>query len=175
MNSKAQKLLGFRVDKLTNSIENVFTGEIFPTEVALLSKMEIRNITKLNGWQFSWRQEFRKPDAEIYKLTTVNNPGIIQGLVSFTLKSDHVFMNLIENAPFNQGKKKIYAGVMGNLVAFGCRLSFQLGKGGYLSFLSKTRLISHYTESIGAIHFGGHLMVMTPENSLKLIGKYFKD
>ena len=27
---------------------------------------------------------------------------------------------------------------------------------------------------MGAIHFGGHLMVITTESALKLIGKYFK-
>jgi hypothetical protein len=83
-------------------------------------------------------------------------------------------MHLVESAPFNIGKNKTYLGVPGNLVAFACKLSFQRGGGGYVSFLSKTKLIDHYTKSLGAVHVGGHLMVITTEVALKLIDKYFK-
>ena len=84
-------------------------------------------------------------------------------------------MHLIESALFNKGKDKAYLGVSGNLVAFACKVSYQRGGGGYLSFNSKTQLIEHYIKSLGAVHFGGTLMVITPETSLKLIDKYFND
>jgi hypothetical protein len=42
-------------------------------------------------------------------------------------KGDHIFVNLIENAPFNIGKKKLYEGVPGNLFAFACKLSWIMG------------------------------------------------
>jgi hypothetical protein len=61
-------------------------------------------------------------------------------------------MNLIESAPFNIGKNKTYLGIPGNLVAFVCKLSFQRGGEGYVSFLSMTKLIEHYEKSLGAIH-----------------------
>jgi hypothetical protein len=51
---------------------------------------------------------------------------IIQGLVSLEVKSDHVYMHLVENAPFNKGQTKVYAGVAGNLVAYACKLSFNV-------------------------------------------------
>ena len=82
-------------------------------------------------------------------------------------------MHLIESAPFNLGKEKIYLGVPGNLVAFACKLSFQRGGEGYVSFLSKTKLIEHYERSLGAIHVGGYKMVITTEEALKLTNKYF--
>jgi hypothetical protein len=123
---------------------------------------------------FNWANEFRIPTRDVYKLTITNNPNIIQGLVSLEVKTDHVYMHLIESAPFNVGKNKTYLGVPGNLVAFACKLSFQRGGEGYVSFLSKTKLINHYESSLGAVHFGGHLMVITTEVALKLIDKYFK-
>ena len=58
-------------------------------------------------------------------------------------------MHLVESAGFNKGKDKIYAGVPGNLVAFACRLSFQRGFEGNISFISKTRLIDHYIKTLG--------------------------
>ncbi|SJZ61197.1 hypothetical protein SAMN04488128_101914 [Chitinophaga eiseniae] len=112
---------------------------------------------------------------EVYKLTIVNNITIIQGLVSLEVKSDHIYMHLVESAPFNKGKMKVYAGVPGNLVAFVCRVSFRRGFDGTVSFLSKTQLIDHYIESLGAIHIGGQRMIIETKAALKLIDKYFKN
>lgn len=166
--------LEFVVDKLTNSIENVNSGDSFPTEISLLTKPEVKIITKKNGWQFNWANEMKIPARDVYKLTITNNPTIIQGVISLEVKTDHVYMHLIESAPFNIGKNKTYFGVPGNLVAFACKLSFQRGGDGYVSFLSKTKLIDHYEKSLGAVHAGGHLMVITTEIALKLTNKYFK-
>jgi len=149
--------LDFVVDKLTNSIENILSGDNFPTEISLLSKSELKDITKSNGWKFNWKNEYKYPERDIYKLTIVGNPTIIQGLVGLEVKEDHVYMHLIESAPFNFGESKVYLGIPGNLVAFACKLSFQRGGDGYVSFIAKTKLIDHYIESLGAIHFGGHL------------------
>jgi len=172
---KQQKEIGldFEIDKLTNSIENVRSGDSFPTEISLLTQTEVKNLTKKNGWQFNWTSEMKVPTREIYKLTIANNPNIVQGVISLEVKPDHVYMHLIESAPFNIGKNKTYLGVSGNLVAFACKLSFQRGGDGYVSFLSKTKLIEHYEKSLGAIHFGGHKMVITTEAALKLTNKYF--
>ena len=82
-------------------------------------------------------------------------------------------MHLIESAPFNKGKNKVYTGVPGNLVAFACKLSFQRGFEGYLSFLSKTNLIDHYEKTLGAINAGGQLMVINTAAALRLTNKYF--
>ena len=166
--------LDFEIDKLTNSIENVQSGDSFLTEISLLTLPELKNITKKNGWNFNWKEEFKQPEREIYKLSIVNNENIIQGLVSLEVKSDHVYMHLIESSPFNIGTNKVYLGVPGNLVAFACKLSFQRGGEGYVSFIAKTKLINHYIQTLGAVHFGGHLMVITTQTALKLIGKYFK-
>lgn len=166
--------MDFLIDKLTNSIENVKSGDSFPTEIALLNSEELKKITKKNGWKFNWVSEFKNPENEIYKLTINNNPNIIQGLISLEIKSDHVFIHLIESAPFNIGKDKTYLGVPGNLVAFACKLSFQRGHEGFVSFIAKTQLIQHYKKSLGAINFGGQLMIINNKAALILIGKYFK-
>ncbi|MDZ4846978.1 MAG: hypothetical protein SH857_15700 [Chitinophagales bacterium] len=117
--------LDFEVAKLTNSIENIITGDSFSTDINLISKQDLRIINAKNGWIFSWKEEFKKHEREVYKLTIANNQSVMQGLVSLENKIDHVFMHLVESAPFNKGKAKVYVGVPGNLVAFACRLSFQ--------------------------------------------------
>ena len=165
--------LDFEVDKLTNSIENVITGDSFPTDITIITAADLKNVTKKNGWQFDWKIEFKQPAKDVYKLTIVNNQSIIQGLISLEVKYDHVYMHLVENAPFNKGKTKIYAGVPGNLVAFACKLSFQRGNEGNVSFFSKTQLVQHYIDTLGATHFGGRIMIIDTNAALKLINKYF--
>jgi hypothetical protein len=167
--------LDFIVDKLTNSIENVVTGDSFATEISVITTTDLKSVTKRNGWNFNWRDEFKEPARDVYKLTIVNNQHIIQGLVSLEVKEDHVYMHLVESAPFNKGKNKIYTGVAGNLVAFACKLSFQRGHKGNVSFLSKTQLIEHYEKTLGATHFGGRIMIIETNTALKLINKYFKN
>ncbi len=175
MKKRRQISLGFLIDKLTNSIENVQTGDTFPTNITLLSATDLKSITKKNSWQFDWKYELKQPEREVYKLTIPNNILIIQGLISLEIKSDHIFMHLVESAPFNKGKTKAYSGVPGNLVAFACRLSFQRGFEGNISFISKTQLIDHYIKTLGAFHYGGRLMIIETQAALKLIDKYFKN
>jgi hypothetical protein len=172
---KKQKNIGlnFEVDKLTNSIENVVSGDSFRTEVSILNSKDTKSISKKNGWAFDWKIELKNPAKEVYKLTIVGNPNIIQGLVSIEVKPDHVYMHLIESAPFNKGKNKVYNGVPGNLVAFACKLSFQRGFQGAISFISKSQLIDHYVNTLGAFHLSNRVMIIETKEALKLIGKYF--
>jgi hypothetical protein len=164
----------FIIDRLTNSILNVTSGDSFQTEVSLLTKLDLKQVQKKNGWLFDWKKEQQMPDREIYKLSIVNSPGVVQGVSSLSLKTDHVFLNLIESAPFNKGAGKVYEGVAGNLVAFACKLSFQRGSEGFVSFHSKTNLVDHYIESLNAKHYGNLLMVIDSVAAFKLVDKYFK-
>lgn len=140
--------LDFEIDKITKSIENVVTGDSFQTEISLLGYDELDFVSPEKGWLFDWKQELDSPQKEVYKLTITHNPEIIQGIVSLEIKTDHIFMHLLESAPFNIGKKKMYIGVAGSLVAYACKRSFQLGFDGFVSFVAKSALIEHYKESL---------------------------
>ncbi|GAB1447180.1 hypothetical protein MASR2M44_01710 [Bacteroidota bacterium] len=59
--------LDFEVDKLTNSIENIVTGDSFPTEVSVLEKSDLRSVSKSQKWLFDWREEYKNPIREVYK------------------------------------------------------------------------------------------------------------
>lgn len=166
--------LDFIIDKLTNSIVNTISGDSFQTEIARFTIKDSKRTTKKNKWNFNWKLELDNDRNEIYKLTVLHNLNIIQGLLSVKKEADHIFMNLLENAPFNVGRNKLYEGVAGNLVAFACKLSFQYGFEGFVSFTSKTNLIDHYEKSLGAYHFGGHKMIIPTHSAKLLVEKYFK-
>lgn len=87
MKRKEKQGLDFEIDKLTNSIENIITGDSFSTDISILMANDLKKITKKPGWLFDWKKEFKEPVRDVYKLTIVNNPGIIQGLISLEVKS----------------------------------------------------------------------------------------
>jgi hypothetical protein len=165
--------VGIEIDKLTNSIINTISGDSFPTDVHPVTKSNLKNATKKNGWVFNWATEFKLSGRHVFKLTIRNNPEIIQGLVSISDYRDHYYLHLIESAPFNLGKNKLYEGVPGNLFAFTCKSSWEKGYQGFVSFTSKSRLIAHYQKTLGATHIGGQKMIIFPNEALKIIEKYF--
>lgn len=173
MKKRQKTELDFLIDKLTNSIENVVTGDSFATEIALVSISDLKTVPKKAGWQFDWKWEYKQPERDVYKLTIVNNPTVVQGLISLEVRTDHVYMDLVESAPFNKGKAKVYSGVPGNLVAFACKLSFQRGHEGNVAFFSKSQLVQHYVDTLGAMHIGGRNMIINTVAALKLLNKYF--
>jgi hypothetical protein len=170
---KTKYHLDIEIDQLTNSILNCISGDSFPTDIHLLKKSDLKNVTKKQGWLFNWLDEYNLTDRQVFKLTIRNNPDIVQGLISISDYKDHYYIHLIESAPFNLGKNKLYEGVPGNLFAFACKVSWDSGYQGFISFTSKTRLIEHYEKTLGANHVGGHKMVIFPNDALKLIRKYF--
>ncbi|PSL50269.1 hypothetical protein CLV51_1011613 [Chitinophaga niastensis] len=166
--------IGIQVDKLTNSIVNTISGDSFETETLAVSQQDLKNINKNNHWNFNWKVESKIKDRQVYKLTIEGNPHIIQGLISISDLKDHFYLHLIESAPFNMGKPKLYEGVPGNLFAFTCKKSFEHGYEGFVSFTSKTRLMAHYESALGAKHIGNHKMIIFPDAAAILINKYFK-
>jgi len=165
----------FIVDKLTNSIKNTISGDSFQTEISVLSKKDLKKITTDDGWSFNWKIEFNNLMKEIYKLTIVNNPDIIQGIMSISIEKNYVFINLLESSPFNIGRNKLYEGVAGNLVAYACKVSFQKGYDGFVAFTAKTKLIEHYEKTLGALHFKNGRMIIPTEPARKLVEMYFKN
>ena len=85
-------------------------------------------------------------------------------------------MSLIESAKFNKSRSKLYRGVAGNLVAFSCKVSFEKGYNGVVSFIAKSKLIDHYQQTLGAKQFGGsNRMFIDTNEALVLVKQYFKN
>jgi hypothetical protein len=72
-----KRYIDIEIDKLTNSIVNIISGEVFETEFSKVSSKEI----KKKDWVFDWHKELKDKSNQVYKMTTVENKTIIQGLV----------------------------------------------------------------------------------------------
>jgi len=167
--------IDIEIDKLTRSIENVITGDSFPTKILPLSKPDLIHLTSKNGWKFDWEQEYLQADRDVFKLTILGNPTVIHGLISIAQMQGYLEMYLIESAPFNYGKNKMHYGVAGNLIAFACKRSLELGFEGFVAFTAKTVLMDHYMKTLGALPIGGQRMAIADKQALELIKKYFND
>ena len=69
-------LLEIEIDKLTNSIENIVSGDIFDTEFIQLFSKDTRQINKAD-WQFNWQGQLKLAEREVYKLVIKDNSKII--------------------------------------------------------------------------------------------------
>lgn len=168
---------GFIIDKITNSIEERSSGKSLATDIIPVTVQEIQAIHKKDGWFFNWRQEYKIQNRQLYKLV-LSGDEKIQGLVSLEPHPSQLFieMHLIESAPHNYAKRKKYLGVPANLVAFVCKLSFEMGFDGFVAFKAKTKLKEHYIETLGAQDLGmdDRMAIFTPE-AKKLVNSYYKD
>jgi hypothetical protein len=165
--------LGFEIDKITESIEDAQTGEVYKTLILPVTQADLKEVSKQKGWLFDWKLEFSQSGHKIYKLVTEKGLYMIHGLISLEKKDGFVLMPLIESAPFNLGKEKKFVGVSCNLIAYACKLSKEYGFDGVVAFDSKTTLVSHYEKTLGAVHIGGRRMIIYEERAEFFINKYF--
>jgi hypothetical protein len=84
-------------------------------------------------------------------------------------------MHLLESAPHNYGKNKEFVGVPGNLVAFACKIGYEMGFEGNVAFTAKTRLIQHYKDTLGAELFFRDRMGISGNSAKNLVNSYFRD
>jgi hypothetical protein len=172
-----KRKVGIVIDRLTNSIVEVASGTSFETDLVLVGPDEIKKVHKKDKWRFNWKREFKEENHQLYKLV-LDGDIQIQGLDSLQPMAQDLFieMHLIENAPHNFGEDKQYEGVAGNMVAFACKRSFELGFDGFVAFTAKTKLVDHYIETLGAqvIYSQDRMGIFTPA-AQNLVSLYYKD
>jgi len=155
-------------------LKEVKTGEIYEGEILEAIPKELP--FKKDEWKFAWRKLAKTEGAMLFKLTLKDSPKKLEGLLLLTLVNEEmVYMDNLELAPHNYGSKGKYANVAGSLIAFACHKSFELGQGhyaGFLSFDSKTQLISLYQEKYGARIAMGLRMYIDDSVGAELIEKY---
>lgn len=59
MKNKKPNELDFVIDRLSNSIENIISGDSFQTEVSLFTIEDAKKCIKKNGWNFDWKLELK--------------------------------------------------------------------------------------------------------------------
>lgn len=74
---KKQKNIELEFDRLTNSIQNVITGDSFPTDITLITIDDLKFVMKKTGWLFDWKFEYKQPERDVYKINNREQSIII--------------------------------------------------------------------------------------------------
>lgn len=150
--------------------EKLVEAEIVPAKLGELPIQEA-------GWNFDWRKLFEEKNAEIFVLKIKGKSQSVEGIVLLKIENSMLIMDLVEIAPHNRGRKnKQFDYVAGCLIAFACRESFNIEGNykGFLTFVSKTKLIKWYQAQYGAKQALGQRMYIDDIAGLKLIEEYLK-
>lgn len=155
----------------------VDSGRKVEAIISVLRKEEAPQ--KKENWNFNWKELLQTEGSFFFKITRLDTPQIIEGIIMLSLYFDEmVYLNALELAPHNVGKTKKNDLVAGCLLAYSCQYSIEHGKGeyrGYLTFDSKTALISLYQKKYGATLAGRQKMFIDPIQGKKLISIYLED
>lgn len=121
---------------------------------------------------FDWAKE---KNYDVYKITLAGDRTIL-GLMSLEVieQESRIDIKLLESAKENIGKKKMFDGIAGCLIAYACKLSFEKGFEGFVSLKPKTALVQHYTKKYQLFRMGTHL-VIDRNNAFLLIKKYLEN
>ena len=153
------------LDNITNKLVE---SEIVPIDPHLIP-------LKKDGWKFNWKKIAKEQNGQTYILRTINSPMQVEGAILLKVESNMLVMDALEIAPQNFGQiNKRYDNVAGCLIAFACRESFKItgAYSGFLTFVSKTKLINWYTEKYGAELALGQRMFIDWETGNDIIEKY---
>jgi len=157
-------------------ILHVSNNRSIDVEIVISDKLDVPS--KNDGWSFNWQELNGEPYTKTYALKTKGKASSIEGMLHLKITHGMQVMDIIEIAPHNIGSQnKKYDFVAGSLIAFACRESFKLENEykGYLTFVSKSKLIEWYIDKYGAKQAVGRKMFIEPEMSIKLIDKYLNN
>ena len=125
---------------------------------------------KKDGWSFNWLKAYRKTPNSIFALVEKHSKRL-HGVIQLITDDEMLVMELLELAPHNLGEKKEYENVAGCLIAFGCKESLKLDNNykGYLTFVSKSRLVELYKTKYYATQTLGTRMYIDPLSGENLL------
>ena len=159
-----------QIDELTDCLVERETGKLVDTYY------EKRNAPikpkDFKGWKFDWSKP-EKNGYDIYELF-LKDSKTVQGRIAYRVDGGVVDVDVVESAPQNIGHNGKYEGVGGHLFALACQASFEAGCDGFVAFTSKTNLMEHYKESLGAEVIGGQRMCIDEKAARILTEKYLK-
>ncbi len=141
-------------------------------KISPIDEKGIRKVSRSKNFGFDWTLELQQ-DKELYKIYLLDQEDKVLGLLSLRDFPEElrIHINLIEVSKENRGQGKHYDRITGCLLAFACEISVTKGYQGFLSLVSKTKLIEHYCEKYGFKQYGP-MLAIEPEAATRLIAEF---
>ncbi len=108
----------------------------------------------------------------VYKICKLGDEDVIQGLVAFKPSIGILQCANMEINAINEKPLLLHGGVGKCMVALCCKISFDMGFEGYISFIAKNRLQPYYRR-LGAFNTSGLNMAIRTAEAYKLVAQYF--
>ena len=154
---------------LKNAITFNPAGEKYNAVASIATLKEIKQHSQYFRFDFGklYRQGYT-----LFKITREGETDILQGLVAFSPSIGVLNCANMELSNLNKKGMSLYSGVGKCMVALCCKISFDLGFDGYITFEAKNRLMPYYIR-FGAIKMGGLRMAIETKEAKKLVDLYF--
>ena len=125
------------------NITEVSGQKAIPVIVQRVEPSDFKGITKK---QFFFRWDQLKGEADLYKLTFEDSPGILGLIALIDVPSEYrIEIKLIAVSNENRGRIKQYEGIAGCLIAYAAKIALRKYYGlACVSLTPKTELRSHY-------------------------------
>lgn len=164
--------IDIHIDRLTRSVIDQETGTSYRTVVLPVDDTFINTYGREIEFVFDWGVELKNPNRKVFKVVLADQEHITLGMISLEITVDHIFVHLVERGG---GHKNSYLGVGGNLFAYACKFAFDLGMRGHVAFIPKTKLIQHFSVTLGTIVLLNGRMGILEDAARRLIEIYFPD
>jgi hypothetical protein len=148
------------------------TGSKHRVKISLVDSVAYKALRK-ERYFFDWKEE---QNFEVYKLCIVGSSEIF-GLISLERIPNEwrVHIRLLTVSFENQGKKKIYDNIAGNLIAHAAKIAVaDYAELACVSLRPKTEIAKHYIDKYNMISTGLTLSIEVPE-ILNLINLFDHD
>jgi len=147
-------------------------GNRHKVKISLVDSVDYKALNK-ERYFFDWKEE---QNFEVYKLCIVDSSDIL-GLISLERIPNEwrVHIRLLTVSFENQGKKKIYDNIAGNLIAYAAKIAVaDYAELACISLRPKTEIAKHYIDKYNMILTGLTLSIEVP-GLLNLINLFDHD
>lgn len=153
-------------------IVETLTGHKHQVEIALVDQIDYKKITKARYF-FNWKTE---KQFEVYKLYIIGSSDILGLISSERIPNEwRIHIRLLTVSVENQGKKKIYDKIAGNLIAHAAKIAVaSYAELACVSLRPKTEIAKHYMDTYNMIATGLTLSIEVPE-IVNLINRFDHD
>lgn len=158
-----------KIYTLRNAIVFNPTGKKYNAIASAATLVEIRQQQEYFDFDFT---SLLKQGAVVYKIFKENDTSIIQGLVAFKPSVGILDCANMEVHKINKRPMSIHGNVGKAMVALCCKISFDLGLDGFITFEAKNRLSTYY-KRLGADKIAGLRMAINTTNAQRLVDLYF--
>ena len=154
---------------LNNALTLNITRNSFHAEAVPIYETELKLHKKHFKFDFTI---LAKEGKIIYKIYKINEPDIIQGLVAFLPAKGVLDCYNMEASKLNRPPSLMYKNLGKLMLSLCCKISFDYGLDGYITFESKNNLMNYYRR-FGATNTFGLRMGINNISAQKLVSLYF--